>query len=50
MDISSPHMLYILGAFAVALITLILLTLWSFQADRKALTDLEKWKSDEAEA
>ncbi|MBX9804389.1 MAG: heme exporter protein CcmD [Alphaproteobacteria bacterium] len=50
MDLTSPHMPYILGAFAVTLITLMLLTLWSFQADRKAMSDLGKWKSDEAEA
>ncbi len=50
MDFSSQHVLYIIGAFIFAGSVLTTLLLWTLQRDRKAWLDLEKWKSDEAEA
>lgn len=50
MDFSSQHLFYIVSAFIFAGSVLTALLLWTLQRDRKAQLDLEKWKSDEAEA
>jgi hypothetical protein len=50
MDLSSPHVLYIIGSFILAGGVLTLLLLRTLHEDRKVRLDLEKWSSDEAEA
>jgi len=46
MNISSSHMLYILGAYALGALVFILLTYWIVREDRKASQQLRQWKSD----
>jgi len=46
MDISSPHILYILGAYALGAFVFILLTYWVLVEDRKVSQQLRQWKSD----
>jgi heme exporter protein CcmD len=46
MDMSSPHILYILGAYALGAFVFTLLTYWVVREDRKASKELRQWKSD----
>jgi heme exporter protein CcmD len=46
MDISSPHILYVLGAYALGAFVFIFLTYWVVAEDRKVLQQLRQWKSD----
>lgn len=50
MDITSPHMPYVLGAFIFAVMVLFFLIFWSVREDRRIVLELKKWKSNEAEA
>ena len=46
MDISSPHTLYILGAYFLGAFVFTLLIYWVVTEDRKASQELQEWKSD----
>jgi hypothetical protein len=46
MDISSPHFPYIMGAYALGVCVLTLLTYWTLRADCKVREKLAQWKPD----
>lgn len=50
MDLASPHVPYVLGAFIFAVLVFGLLAFWSIREDRRVERELKKWKSNEAEA
>ena len=48
MDLSSPHVPYVFGAYALVLFVFILFTVWVLSEDRKVQHQLAKFKSDAA--